>query len=81
MSCRYLTSDLLNCLNGLARCLAYLDVDFTFKPLASLCGSRIDRERERERGREKGARKKCNQDRRERGKRRLIEGVRCEPLV
>ena len=52
VSCRYLTSDLLNCLNGLARCLAYLDVDFTFKPLASLCGSRIDRERERERERE-----------------------------
>ena len=46
MSCCDFTSDSFNHLDGLARCLANLNVYFALKPLASL----VER-RERERGR------------------------------
>ena len=46
MSCCDFTSDSFNRLDGLARCLANLNVYFALKPLASL----VER-RERERGR------------------------------
>ena len=53
MSCCDFTSDSFNRLDGLARCLANLNVYFALKPLASLCREKREGERKGDMERER----------------------------